>query len=102
MQNYAEYARRLDYQDELAQFRGEFVLEHPELIYLDGNSLGRLPKRTVERMRSVVEREWGERLVRGWNEGWFTSAKRIGAKIAKLLGADADEVIVADSTSVNL
>jgi kynureninase len=102
MRTDADYARELDRQDELAGFRDEFVIDDPNLIYLDGNSLGRLPKRTVERMRHVVETEWSGRLVRGWNDGWFTLAQRVGAKIAQLIGAEADEVIVADSTSVNL
>jgi kynureninase len=97
-----EYARELDRQDELAHFRDEFVIDDPDLIYLDGNSLGRLPKRTAARMREVIEKEWGESLIRGWGEGWFTAPQRIGAKIARLVGARADEVIVADSTSVNL
>jgi len=71
------------------------------LIYLDGNSLGRLPRRTIERMHAVIEHEWGRRLIRGWGEGWFTAPQRLGAKIAQLIGAQPDEVIVADSTSVN-
>lgn len=97
-----EYALELDAQDELAGFRDQFAIENPDLIYLDGNSLGRLPKRTVDILRRVVEREWGSRLIRGWNEGWFDAPQRIGSKIAKLIGADAGEVIVSDSTSVNL
>ncbi len=97
-----EYARELDHDDVLECYRDEFVVEDPNLIYLDGNSLGRLPRATVERMREVVEREWGERLIRGWNEGWFTAPQRVGAKIAAIIGAREDEVIVGDSTSVNL
>ena len=97
-----DYARELDRRDELAHFRNEFVINDPDLIYLDGNSLGRLPKRTAARMREVIEKEWGERLIQGWGEGWFTAPQRIGAKIAQLIGAQADEVIVTDSTSVNL
>jgi kynureninase len=96
------HAARLDAADPLARFRDEFVVAEPRLIYLDGNSLGRLPRRTAARLRQVVEREWGERLIRGWNEGWFTAARRIGGKLAGLLGAAPDEVVVADSTSVNL
>src|ERR1041385_5425141 len=72
------------------------------MIYLDGNSLGRLPKRSIEKIRDVVERQWGHRLIRAWSEGWFEASQRIGAKIARLLGAEPEEVIVADSTSVNL
>ena len=96
-----DYALELDRADELAHFRSEFVIDDPDLIYLDGNSLGRLPRRSVKRMREVVEHEWGSRLIRGWNEGWFTLPQRVGAKIAQLIGAQADEVIAADSTSVN-
>ena len=96
-----DYALELDRQDKLASFRDEFVIDDPELIYLDGNSLGRLSKRSVARLQDVVEREWGSRLIRGWNEGWFTLPQRVGAKIARLIGAEADEVIATDSTSVN-
>jgi kynureninase len=97
-----DYARELDDRDPLARFRSDFVNSDRDLIYLDGNSLGRLPRRTAMRMHEVVEREWGDRLIRGWNEGWYRDASRIGAKIASIIGADEDEVIIADSTSVNL
>jgi kynureninase len=97
----AAYARDLDRQDELAAFRDEFVIDDPDLIYLDGNSLGRLPRRAAARMREAVEREWGERLIRGWGEGWFGAPQRIGAKLAQLVGAAPDEVLACDSTSVN-
>jgi kynureninase len=96
-----DYALELDRADELAHFRSEFVIDDPELIYLDGNSLGRLPKRSVARMQDALEHEWGSRLIRGWNEGWFRLPQRVGAKIAQLIGAQAEEVIAADSTSVN-
>jgi len=95
-------ARALDRADPLAGFRAEFVVAEPRLLYLDGNSLGRLPRRTVARLGRVVRREWGARLIRGWGEGWFTAAARIGGKLAELIGADPDEVVVSDSTSVNL
>ena len=97
-----DYAHQLDAQDPLARFRDEFIIVDPLTIYLDGNSLGRLPKRSAARAREVVEQEWGARLIRGWGEGWFTAPQRIGAKIARLIGARDDEVIVSDSTSVNL
>jgi kynureninase len=96
-----EYALELDKHDELARFRDEFVIDDPDLIYLDGNSLGRLPRRSIDQLQQVITGEWGSRLIRGWNEGWFTAPQRVGAKIAQLIGADADEVIVCDSTSVN-
>ena len=95
------HAQQLDASDPLASLRGEFVNTDPNLIYLDGNSLGRLPKRTQARLRTVVEAEWGERLIRGWGEGWFEAPRRVGAKIARLIGAAPDEVLVCDSTSVN-
>ena len=98
----AEFAASLDASDELRAFRDEFVIEDPEQIYLDGNSLGRLPKVTAQRMHDVVEQEWGRRVINGWNEGWFDAPRRVGEMIAKLLGAREGQVIVCDSTSVNL
>lgn len=95
-------ARQLDAEDPLASFRQRFVIADPRLIYLDGNSLGRLPRATAELAGRIVQVEWGERLIRGWNEGWMELPGRVGAKIAHLIGARPDEVIVADSTSVNL
>ena len=95
-------AAEVDAADPLAPYRARFTL--PEgVIYLDGNSLGALPKATPEVLRRVVEREWGEGLIRSWNDaGWFAMAGRVGAKIAPLIGAAPDEVIACDSTSVNL
>ncbi len=95
-------ARPLDASDPLASFRDRFVISDPDLIYLDGNSLGRLPKASVDLARDVIERQWGDRLIRSWGEGWLEAPSRIGAKIAQLIGAQPDEVVVADSTSVNL
>jgi len=95
-------ARKLDSQDDLREFRQKFRMNDPGLIYLDGNSLGRLPEVSIERVRKVVEHEWGERLIRSWNEGWIDAPARIGAKIARLIGAGEDEVIVTDATSLNL
>jgi len=96
------FARRLDAEDALASFRGAFVIADPDLIYVDGNSLGRLPRRTVERMRTAVEVEWGRDLIRGWNAGWYQAPARVGEKIAQLVGAGPGQVVVSDSTSVNL
>ena len=95
-------ARELDEKDVLAPFRDEFVMADPNLIYLDGNSLGRLPKRSVEFMRNTIENEWGKRLIRGWNEGWIDAPTALGAKIAQLVGARADEILVTEATSINL
>ncbi len=91
----------LDAADPLAQFRDRFVIAEPELIYLDGNSLGRLPRVTAERLREVVDREWGGQLIRGWDH-WIDQPARVGDLLAaSVLGAEGDEVIVADSTTVN-
>lgn len=98
----AGLARELDAQDELAPFRDEFVIDDPDLIYLDGNSLGRLPKRTVAFMRDAIERAWGQRLIRLWNDGWIHTPTALGGKIAQLVGAQPDEIIVTGATSVNL
>lgn len=98
----AAFARRLDAEDELASFRDGFVIAEPDLIYVDGNSLGRLPHQTVERVQTVVESGWGRDLIRGWNTGWFEAPARVGEKIARLVGAGPGQVVVSDSTSVNL
>jgi kynureninase len=92
----------LDTQDELAPFRERFHIGDPDLIYLDGNSLGRLPLATSARLAHTVSHEWGERLIRGWNDGWIDLAARLGSQLAGLIGAQSDEVLLADSTSVNL
>ncbi len=92
----------LDSNDPLAVLRDEFDLPDG-LVYLDGNSLGVLPKATASRVQEVVRSEWGVGLIRSWNTaGWITLAQRIGNKIAALVGADENELIVGDSTSVNL
>jgi kynureninase len=97
-----KFALELDQQDSLASYREQFVVNDPKLIYLDGNSLGRLPNSVIERMKRAVEEEWGTDLIRGWNKGWWESPKRIGDKIASLLGAADGQVIVGDQTSINL
>jgi kynureninase len=97
-----EAARALDAADPLRAFRDRFVLPGG-IIYLDGNSLGVLPKATIDRQREVVEEQWGSELIRSWNSrGWIDAPARVGAKIARLIGAKPHEVIVADSVSVNL
>jgi kynureninase len=92
----------LDAQDPLAFARTRFAL--PEgLIYLDGNSLGAMPYAVSQRLRDATDLEWAQGLIRSWNDAhWYTAPQRAAAKIARLIGADPDEVIVADSTSVNL
>jgi kynureninase len=98
----AAYAAELDATDPLAQFRTRFVHSDAEMIYLDGNSLGRLPHATASLANEVIQQQWGDRLIRGWNDGWFTLPERVGGKVAQLIGAQQDEVVIADSTSVNL
>lgn len=92
----------LDARDPLAPFRDEFRLRDG-LIYVDGNSLGALPKATAARLAATVTEEWGEGLITSWlGADWVGAPQRIGNKIAALLGAKAGEVIAADSTSVNI
>ena len=96
----------LDAADPLAPLRGQFALDGVDaggVIYLDGNSLGALPAAVPDRIKTVIEDEWGVGLVRSWNSaGWITASQRIGDKIARLVGAGPGEVVVADSTSANL
>jgi len=95
-------ARALDAADPLRALRDRFDLPGG-LVYLDGNSLGPLPRATVAAQRDAVERQWGAQLITSWNrEAWIDAPRRIGAKIAPLIGADVDETIVTDSVSVNL
>ncbi|NVD74940.1 kynureninase [Duganella sp. BJB1802] len=97
-----EQALALDRDDELAHLRDRFEL--PEgVVYLDGNSLGALPKSTASHLEQVVRREWGQGLIGSWNEaGWVHLPERVGDKIATLVGANPGELVVADSTSVNV
>ncbi len=92
----------LDAADPLAPFRDRFVLPGG-VIYLDGNSLGPVPKETPSRVADVVAREWGQSLIRAWTEhGWIDFPVRVGEKIGRLIGAAPGSTVVADSTSVNL
>jgi len=95
-------AAALDRADPLAPFRERFVLPDG-VIYLDGNSLGPLPKATPERIAQVMQREWGQSLIRSWTDhGWIDLQFRVGEKIGQLIGAEPGTTVVADSTSVNL
>ncbi len=94
--------RALDAQDPLRELRELFALPRG-VIYLDGNSLGALPKATAARVAQAITHEWGEGLIRSWNSaGWFELPQRLGDKIARLVGARAGEVVATDSTSINL
>ncbi len=91
-----------DAADPLAVFHDAFDLP-ADVLYLDGNSLGALPKRALQIAQRVLQEEWGSGLIRSWNDaGWFSLPRRLGDKIAQLIGAEAGEVVVTDSTSVNL
>lgn len=90
-----------DAQDPLAHCRDEFVITDQELIYLDGNSLGRLTKRGADAVERATQREWGDHLVRSWHD-WIGLPEQIGDDLAPLLGAGPGEVLVCDQTSVNL
>jgi kynureninase len=96
------YAAYRDTQDELSAFRSEFVIDDPDLIYLDGNSLGRLPAATIGYLQTTIREEWGSGLVRSWNQGWSEAPRRVGKMVSSLIGAAPDEVVVCDSTTTNL
>jgi kynureninase len=97
-----EECRERDAQDPLRGLRGQFDLP-AGVIYLDGNSLGPLPRTTAERVRDLVEREWGQGLITSWNTaGWWESPRRRGDKIARLVGAKPGDLLATDATSINL
>ncbi|WP_394991334.1 kynureninase [Emticicia sp.] len=100
--NFEEYyqkALEFDKNDSLASFKNQF--ESHDEIYLDGNSLGKLPKRTMELTTDLIQNQWGKRLIRSWNEHWMALPNKIAAKIAKIVGAREDEIFVGESTSIN-
>jgi len=101
MNIFLEKALTLDKTDTLKSFKEKFVAD-PSLIYLDGNSLGKLPIKTIETTANIIEKQWGNRLIRSWNEHWIDLSKDIAAKIAKIVGAQPDEIFVGDTTSLNL
>ena len=97
-----EACEKLDRDDPLARKRAEFVLPAGQ-IYLDGNSLGVLPRSVAARVSRVVAEEWGQSLITSWNKhGWFSMPGRIGNKVARLIGAEPGSVMVADTISVNM
>ncbi|MEU3349074.1 kynureninase [Streptomyces sp. NPDC006700] len=94
-------AEKLDAADELAGLRDRFVLD--DGVYLDGNSLGALPANVPDHIGDVVRRQWGELRIRSWTEGgWWTAPERVGDRIAPLVGAAPGQIVVGDSTSVNV
>jgi kynureninase len=97
-----DFALQLDAQDKLASFREAFVIADPSLIYLDGNSLGMLPKSAQEKAKQIVDEQWGIDLIRGWNKGWWEAPARVGDKIGQLIGAAPGQTLVSDTVSLNL
>lgn len=97
-----DHALSLDEDDPLGAQRDHYVIAEPDLIYLDGNSLGRLPRETAHLLAWVVDEQWGQRLIRSWNDGWWDLQLRLGDKLAGIVGAGPGEVIISDSTSINL
>jgi kynureninase len=95
------FARRLDKQDSLSLFRTRFAIPEPDLVYLDGNSLGRQAFASAERLQRLTE-EWGRDLVRGFNQDWWQAPGRVGEKIARLVGAGPGQIVACDTVSVNL
>lgn len=96
-----EKVLELDQNDSLRAFRNEFFVSNPEICYLDGNSLGRLPKKTIEQVNSFLTEEWGSELVDGWSH-WIDQAQTAGDLLAKAaLGANPGQTLVCDTTSVN-
>jgi kynureninase len=96
-----ETALALDVADPLAPFRDEFVIPDPDVVYLDGNSLGRTPKATVARLQQVVEQEWAADLIHSW-EHWLDLPRRVGDRLGAIIGSRPGEVAVHDSTTLNL
>ncbi len=96
------FAEELDNQDILANFRSRFVISDPDLIYMDGNSLGRLTYASLARLQPLVEQEWGHELVRAWNKNWWDAPVRLGDKIGRLVGAAPGQMITSDTVSINL
>ncbi|GGW01481.1 kynureninase [Streptomyces narbonensis] len=101
-ETYIQRAKALDAADALAAHRERFALD-AGTVYLDGNSLGALPAHVPARMADVITREWGELRIRSWGEsGWWTAPERIGDRIAPIVGAAPGQIVVGDSTSVNV
>jgi kynureninase len=99
LEKYHQEALSFDQNDSLASFRNQFFESNE--IYLDGNSLGKLPKRTIQITENLIQNQWKNGLIRSWNEHWIDLPNKIAAKIAKLVGARPDEIFVGDNTSIN-
>lgn len=98
----AEEIQDWDQRDKLRKYHDAFVHPEPGLIYLDGNSLGRITVAGKQNLYHTIEYQWSERLIRSWNEGWYELGQKLSAQLAKIIGAKPHEVMIADNTSVNL
>jgi len=96
-----KHAIKLDKSDNLKQYKSHFLNPNKE-IYLNGNSLGKLPIKSIKKINKTIEYEWGDRLVRSWNEKWLGLSNNLEKKLATILGANKREVKIGDSTSINL
>lgn len=97
-----DFAKKMDDSDPLKDFRNRFYIADENVIYLDGNSLGRLPQKTESLVNEITVKQWGTELIESWNKHWYEKPMELGNKIAPLIGANKGEVVVSDSTSVNL
>ena len=95
-------ARALDADNPLLGLRDTFVVDDPDLLYLDGNSLGRLPAAAAQVVQDTAQRQWGSRLIRSWNEGWWEQQVALGDLLAPVIGAEPGEVLISESTTTNL
>lgn len=103
VQDSRAYAEQLDADDPLAGFRLRFEVPDDDVVYLDGNSLGRMPAATPDRVGTVLREEWADRLIRSWGEGWMDRPFEVGDRLgAALLGAGPGQTVVCDNTTVNL
>ncbi len=97
-----EQALELDAADMLSWYRSRFFIDEHTPVYLDGNSLGMLSRDSLSHLHEVIAHQWGERLIRSWNEGWYELALKLGEKLSPIIGSGPGEAVFSDSTSVNL
>ena len=101
MDSEIKISQKLDKEDTLKNFKKEFLNNSNE-IYLDGNSLGKLPLTSLIKVKNVLEKEWGENLIESWNDHWLKLVERVSSKLERLFNSSNDEIVVGESTSVFL
>ena len=99
--DFRKIALEKDSHDDLKNFKSKFLNNSNE-IYLDGNSLGKLPLKSIENLNEVINKQWGQNLIRSWNDNWLKLTEKINFKMSKLINSDHKEVLIGESTSVNL